>query len=264
MSKEFWHDNLFIDVEWILTKEEFESEVVFEPKLLDKIKSFNSNDQETLWCSILNNEEGFIQQGYPGKKAQHAISFKKGSNINSDIVLSFGELLINIDTVNRVNWKSFFKHTNCTINIAKKILFPQSDEDYELCADYWNKRRKDYNDVNDLPWMTPEEHDQIQKELSYLKHTWDKDLHMTKDMKTLRFNAGVLDKYKKNPHCELNISSVGLCTISFLNNNGDILLLSEFFFKTASMIMMYAKDFVSIPIREREYWNLFRIDVQEN
>lgn len=247
-----------------MTEEEFNSEVAFDSKLLDTIKSFNSDEQETLWYSVINNEEGFIQQGDPGKKAPYALSFKKGTHINSKLVFSFGELLIFIDTIHRIKWKPFFKDTNCPINITQKMLFPQSDEDYELCANYWNKRRADYNDVYYLPWMTPEENDQILEEMDYLRHTWDKDLGMTKDIKTMRFNSELLEKYKKDLHCKVNISRFGLSSISFLNYDGEILSSSEFYFKTDSMIHMYARDYVSIPIRERKYWDLFRIDSQEN
>ena len=257
MSKEFWHDDLTMDAGWILTKEEFQSEVEFDISLLDSLSSRDSSDDESLWFSM-NDNDGFIQQGYPGKKASHAITFKTNPGKGTVIVL-FGELLIHVDTTNRLQWKEYFKNTNCTINIAEKLLFPQTDEDYSFCRNYWNKRRKDYNDENDLPWMTPGEHDQIQEELRYLKDTWDEEIGMTQDMKFLVFNSIVLEKYKMKPHCKLNISNSNLCIISFLNYAGEELLSSEFFFKNPSTIMMYTKDFVFIPIRERDHWKQFII-----
>lgn len=259
MSKENDHDFLLYNAGMILKKEEYQSKVVFDKKLLSILDETDSGDIDTVWYS-LTNEEGFIQQNaqkaIQGKKLEHAINFT--INEDNNIVVSFGDLLIHLDTEYRNKWKPFFKYTDSQINIAEKLLFPQND-DFELCEIYWNKRVLDNNDVKDLPWITPGDHEQIQQELDYLRHTWDDELHMTKDMKTLKFNVNVLDKYKNHKNCNLNIKNTNFCIISFLNKKGDVVLSANFFLRTTEIIMIYAKDFVFIPTKEREYWKLFEI-----
>ena len=159
MSSSFWHDSLLMDAGWILTKEEYRSIVVFDRKLLEIL---STDDPDGIWHTIENEDEGFIQQGYLGTKAAHAISMKHGKMVNSDVIVHLGDLLIHLDTIHRIKWKPYFKYTDSKINIAEKLLFPQSKEDFQLCAIYWNKRRKDFNDISDLPWLTSGDHDQIQ------------------------------------------------------------------------------------------------------
>lgn len=256
----YWHDDLLSDAGFILTKEEYESKVVFDKNLLTILDTDNSKNPEAVWHSLTNDKDEFIQQGRPGKTSKYdIISIKHGKSVDSEIIASFGDLLIHLDTKHRVKWKQFFKYTDSPINLAKILLFPQSKKDFQLCATYWNKRRKDYNDIADLPWMTPGDHDQIQEELSYLKHIWDDELHMTKDMKILKFKVDALDKYKNHENCSLDISNLYGCSIAFLNNIGESVTSTHFFFQTESTIMMYARDFVLIPPRERKYWKKYQI-----
>jgi hypothetical protein len=111
-------------------------------------------------------------------------------------------------------------------------------------------------DESKQPWLSTQDEDQIQEELHYIKQ-WDKKQKDYPDMRLLKFDINVLEKYKNNEFCRIDSNtSNGDQVLRFISyNNSDVSTVSYFIRKNS--IILFLEQFIFIPPNERIHWDKY-------
>ena len=119
---------LFLDAQWILTKEEYFAKVLFREGILQSVE----NSEFKLDIPYEINKDGLV-------------------------AFNFGDLLTHVSILERLKWKQFYKGIGTDvvkIDEAYKLLFFDIENTRELLTvkDYWRKRIKNLDsEVTDAP-----------------------------------------------------------------------------------------------------------------
>ena len=245
-------DGCFPDAPLVLSEEEYFGKVLFDKELLQTFGFFH-------W--IINNKQGYIQNGEFKDNFKWAIIYEKYNKDNDDdtIAFNFGDLLVYVPSNERLKWKKFYKGINFQIdNVADKLIFfSDNNEDFEIVKNYWAERIEKLEESEDLPWLSKKDKEQMLKELHYLKQVDEKNKEW-RDLRWLEFRLEVLDKYKNNELCK-----IGSDYISFLRYDKKTSASDVSFIIKDDILMLYAKEFNNVPPIERNHWNHYQIPSAE-
>jgi hypothetical protein len=104
-----------------------------------------------------------------------------------------------------------------------------------------------------LQWLEPKDHEQIDKEMKFLKRC-DYKAKIWKDRQLLKFRVEVLGKYQNHQYCALNISDFYDCRLGFMDEFNERVESLVIFWIEKRMVVMQADQFVEVPPKERNYW----------
>jgi hypothetical protein len=256
-------DGCFPEASGILTDEEYFSKVGFSADLLS---IFNLYEKDGIYYWDINAKQGYIQKGRfrpenPEKEVrlEWAIVYDRDTNAPGIIFVNYGDLLVHLPVADRRRWKKYLREIRSPVEYAETLLFFENEEESNNVVEYWNKRGED----SDLPWFTPQQKEQIAKELRYLKK-YDRENDEYLDLRWLEFRREVLDKYINNELCQVRDGFItflrqdkrtSASTVNFrIKDDNDIIL------------MVRADDHIFVPPQERRHWHQYEIikGIREN
>ena len=98
----------------------------------------------------------------------------------------------------------------------------------------------------------------MSKERRYLNKI-DPETHKWRDLQPLYFKNEVLDRYKNHNNYEI-VEKLPFGYLTFFVSDCNTTETSlEFVFRYKNAIMIYAREFVSVPLEERKYWEKFEV-----
>jgi hypothetical protein len=221
---------LFLDAQWILTKEEYFAKVLFREGILQSVE----NSEFKLDIPYEINKDGLV-------------------------AFNFGDLLTHVSILERLKWKQFYKGIGTDvvkIDEAYKLLFFDIENTRELqtVKDYWKKRIENLDSEvsGDQPWFSARDREQTSQELHFLKQ-----IDRRRDLASMNFKPQVLDKYKNSDLCD-----VGSDHISFLRHDKTPVSIASFIIRN-NVLMMFAKEFYNVPPIERSHWISYQIQSEQ-